>query len=124
MNPRRKTRLIARPVWSGPTENRNVARISCLRSNSINLGTPSRVPRNVSTSTLSARFMALFDDAIGAKQHGLRDRKSKRLRGLEIDHEFQLRELLDRKVAGLGTFENAIRVGSEAPERLRQIAAV
>src|SRR5690349_658942 len=58
MKPRRNTRLIARPVWSGPSENRNVAKTPCLRNSSTRFGTPSRVPRSVSTSTLSASLTA------------------------------------------------------------------
>src|SRR5215471_4778995 len=48
---------MARPVWSGPSEKRNVAPTSCLRKSVTRFGTPSRVPRSVSTSTLRARCM-------------------------------------------------------------------
>src|ERR1700730_17065491 len=54
MNPRRNARLTARPVWSGPRLNRKVAR-TLSRSNRLSRrGTPSRVPRSVSTSIFSA----------------------------------------------------------------------
>jgi len=37
----------------------------------------------------------LFDDMIRLQQYRLRDRQSKRLRGLQIDHQLKLRGLLD-----------------------------
>src|SRR5882757_6642076 len=52
--PGRKTRVMARPVWSGPSENRKVAGTSAAHSSASRLGTPSRVPRSVSTSILRA----------------------------------------------------------------------
>src|SRR5690349_6515035 len=57
MNPGRSARLIARPVWSGPRLKRNVAPAPWRCSISTRRGTPSRVPRKVSTSILSASFM-------------------------------------------------------------------
>src|SRR4051812_1370994 len=54
MKPGRIARLIARPVWSGPRLKRKVAPASLARSSSSSFGTPSRVPRKVSTSILSA----------------------------------------------------------------------
>src|SRR5215468_7302114 len=49
---------MARPVWSGPTLNRNVAPASWRRRISTSRGTPSRVPRSVSTSIFSASSMS------------------------------------------------------------------
>src|SRR5581483_7828037 len=60
MKPGRNTRLIARPVWSGPRLNRNVPSAPCLRRSAASTGTPSRVPRKVSTSILRARFTQLL----------------------------------------------------------------
>src|SRR5580692_1552729 len=48
-------RVIARPVWSGPRENRKDAGTPNSRQSATRFGTPSRVPRSVSTSILSAR---------------------------------------------------------------------
>src|SRR6516164_6824547 len=56
MNPGRSARLIARPVWSGPRLKRNVAPAPWRCRMSVRRGTPSRVPRSVSTSILSASF--------------------------------------------------------------------
>jgi hypothetical protein len=41
----------------------------------------------------------LLDDLIGPREHGWRNRRAQRLRGLEIDHELELRRLLDRKIS-------------------------
>jgi hypothetical protein len=38
---------------------------------------------------------ALLDDLVRPHQHRLRDRKAKRLRRLEIDHQLELGGLLD-----------------------------
>src|SRR5439155_19498763 len=54
--PGRKMRRMARPVRSFPREKRNVAPAPCLFKIASSRGTPSRVPRYVSTSTLSASF--------------------------------------------------------------------
>jgi hypothetical protein len=51
-----------------------------------------------------------FDDLIRAQQHRLRDREAERLRGLEVDHQLELRRLLDRKVGGLRAFEDLVDV--------------
>src|SRR5581483_10731654 len=48
-------RVIARPVWSGPSEKRKQAGASAFWQSASRFGTPSRVPRSVSTSILSAR---------------------------------------------------------------------
>ena len=39
---------------------------------------------------------ALFDDLIRPDKHRRRDRQAKGLRGLEVDHELELRDLLHR----------------------------
>src|ERR1700730_14382227 len=54
MNPRRNARLTARPVWSGPRLNRKVARTLSRSNRLTRRGTPSRVPRSVSTSIFRA----------------------------------------------------------------------
>src|SRR5437762_944411 len=51
-----------------------------------------------------------FDELIRPDQQGLRDRQSKRLGGLEVDHELELGRLLHRKVGGLGAFKDPVRV--------------
>src|ERR1700686_4907456 len=57
-------RLIARPVWSGPTLNRKVAPTWWRRNRSSRAGTPSRVPRSVSTAIFSARMLIAVANAV------------------------------------------------------------
>src|SRR3954467_14675224 len=64
MKPLRNTRRAARPVWSGRSEKRKVARAPWRFRISMSRGTPSRVPRNVSTSTLSPSFMPRSVDEV------------------------------------------------------------
>jgi hypothetical protein len=45
---------------------------------------------------------ALLDHLVRPPQHRGRDGEAERLRGLEVDDQFELRGLLDRKVGGLG----------------------
>ena len=69
----------ALPVLSGPSENKNVAGISCFFRSLQSAGTPSLVPRKVSTSTFIASFILLcklFDFVIFAEQ-------------MEIERKFQ-----------------------------------
>jgi hypothetical protein len=54
--PFRKTRLMALPLVSGPREKKNVALTLSFSKRSTRRGTPSSVPRYVSTSTLRASF--------------------------------------------------------------------
>jgi hypothetical protein len=56
------------------------------------------------------------DDSIGSGQDVRRDRQADLLRGLEIDHQFELGGLLDGKVGGLCAFENFIHVSRGAVE--------
>jgi len=44
----------------------------------------------------------LLDELVRAQQQGLRNRQADRLGGLEIEHQFELGGLLDRKVRWLG----------------------
>src|SRR6266849_1336887 len=50
----------------------------------------------------------LLDDLVRTLQQRLRDREAKGLRGLEVNHQFELRRLLDRQVAGLGALEDLV----------------
>src|SRR5215470_13148875 len=47
-----------------------------------------------------------FDDLVCPQQHRLRNLQAQSLRGFQIDHQFELRRLLDGQVGGLGTLEN------------------
>src|SRR5450432_997956 len=102
--PGRNTRLMALPVWSGPSENRNVAVTSCLRRISTRFGTPSRVPRRVSTSIFSARNMdTLFDQAPRLGDLTAISLENTRERVLHADHGLPV-----KIGAGVGDLRNAI----------------
>ena len=51
-----------------------------------------------------------LDHPIRPRQHLLRNREANLLRCLEIDDELKLRRLLDRKISGLGAFENFVNI--------------
>src|SRR5262249_1936781 len=65
----------------------------------------------------------LFDHLSGCDEHRRRDREAERLRGLEVDRQLGLRDLLDRQVGGLLTLDNpsgvdaslTVRLGNAAP---------
>ena len=50
----------------------------------------------------------LPDDLVGPQQQRVRDCQAQRLGGLEVDDELELGGLLDRKIGGLGTFEDPV----------------
>src|ERR1700730_11525531 len=56
----------------------------------------------------------LLDHLVGAQQKLLRDRKPDRLRGLEVDRQYELGRQLDRKVARLLGPQNAVDIGCRA----------
>ena len=69
----------------------------------------------------------LLDHLVGADEDRLRDREAEGVRGLEIDHEVDLRQLQNRQVRGLGALKNATDVGGgrpvglEAPDRVDEL---
>src|ERR1700682_317366 len=66
----------------------------------------------------------LLDDLIRAQQQRLRDRDPERLRGLEVDHQFELRGLLDGNVAGLGASQDLVDMCSGTAEHVRKTRSV
>ena len=54
------------------------------------------------------RTFAIFDHLIGAKQDGLGHFKAERLGGLAIEDELKFRCPLNRKIGGIGAFENPV----------------
>jgi hypothetical protein len=63
-----------------------------------------------------------FDHLVGEQQHGLRNVQPERLGGLEVDYEFELGRLLNRQIARVGTFQNAIDVPRCLAKLFRQIS--
>src|SRR5688572_10886197 len=51
-----------------------------------------------------------LDHLIGSQQHRLRDRHAERACDLLIDHELELRRLLNRQIGGLRAFQNTVHV--------------
>src|SRR5215468_4820530 len=66
----------------------------------------------------------LLDDLVRPRQHRRRDREAERLGGLEVDHQLELRRLLDRKVSGLGTLEDLVDVEGGALRQTAQIRSI
>src|SRR6516165_9405971 len=58
------------------------------------------------------------------RQHIGRDRQTDLLRGLEIDHQLELRRLLHRQIGGLSTFQNLVDIRSGATEQVVDVYAV
>src|SRR5262245_6177971 len=56
------------------------------------------------------RLARLLNDLVRPSQHGLRDRETERLGGLEVEHEVELGGLLDGQVTRRGALENALDV--------------
>src|SRR5215510_12527653 len=65
-----------------------------------------------------------LDYLIGAKQEGGRNGESEKFRRVAVDHELELRGLLDWKIAGFGAPENLVYVGGCAPVQFRDIRTV
>ena len=53
--------------------------------------------------TAEQTFSALFDHLVGGHKQGLWHNEAEYLRGLEIDHQFELGWLLDRQVRRAGS---------------------
>jgi hypothetical protein len=59
----------------------------------------------------------LLNHLIRSLQHADRNRQIYLFRRFEVDDKLKLRRLLDRQLAGLGTFENLVDVNSRAAKR-------
>src|SRR5262249_38365325 len=66
----------------------------------------------------------LLDDAIRPQEQWLRNDQAEGLRRLEVDAQLDLRRLLHRQVAGLGSLQDSIDVHRRPPEQLRIIRKV
>src|SRR4030095_8437243 len=66
----------------------------------------------------------LLNNLVCSQEQRLRNRQAQRLRSLEVDHQLELRWLLDGQVAGLGSFEDLVHVDGRAAEHLGNVCAV
>src|SRR5262249_21949041 len=66
----------------------------------------------------------LLDYLVGAAEDRRRNREAERARGLEVDHQLELRWLLDGKITGLGALENLVHVGRGAPKQIRNVRSI
>src|SRR5215510_2329195 len=70
------------------------------------------------------KWMQSFDDLVGAGEQRGWDGDAERLRGLEIDNQFNRGGPLNRHVGRLLALENAARVDTEQTELIRTTASV
>jgi len=69
---------------------------------------PSRVVRRLVGKDTAQQNPCLFDHLVGAREQRRWHFVTERLGGLEIDHQLELRRLLDRQFCRVGPFENFI----------------
>ena len=60
----------------------------------------------------------LLDDLIRPRQQRRWDREAEGLGGLEVDHQLELRGLLNREIRRLGTLQDLVDVGRSASEEI------
>src|SRR5262245_18039658 len=63
-------------------------------------------------------------DLVRPLEQPLRNRQAQSLRGLEIDHQLELRWLLDGQVGGLGPFEDLVHVGGCTAVEVRKVRSI
>src|SRR5262245_26120128 len=68
--------------------------------------------------------LSLLDDPIRLREHLRRNRQADLLGRLEIDDQLELRRLLDRNIARLGTFQNLVHIRGSAPAQVGNVHAV
>jgi len=66
----------------------------------------------------------LFDHLVSLSVQRGRYGEPERLCGLEIDDQFELGRLLDRKIGRLGTFQDAIDIRCGSSEEIERVNAV
>src|SRR5205809_704757 len=64
------------------------------------------------------RHCGLLDHLVRPQQHRLWDGQPENLRSSEVDHQLELRRLLDGEVGRLGALEDLVYVGGRAPEHV------
>src|SRR5271165_332875 len=64
--------------------------------------------RSIRCSSVNLMGSASLDDLVGERKDRARDREAERLRGLEVDRQFESRRLLDRQIGGFRALEDLI----------------
>src|SRR4051794_1961687 len=67
---------------------------------------------------------ALFDHLVGSNHQRRRNIEAKRLGGPQVDHQLELRGLLDRKVGWLRTLEDTLNVGGSPTIQVDVVRAI
>jgi hypothetical protein len=80
--------------------------------------------KEANTLSTSLQRGASFDHLVGAGEKHWRHGKAECTRGLRVDDELELGRLLDRKIGGLLTLEDAIDVAGRAPVLVNFIRSV
>ena len=63
-----------------------------------------------------------FDDSIRPRKHAGWDRQTNLFGRFEIDHQLELRRLLDRQIGSLSALQDFIHVRGDAPVDVRPFA--
>src|SRR5262245_28789795 len=71
-----------------------------------------------------ADIVPSVDQLVGTGKQGRRDLEAERLGRLQIDHQFELRGLLDRKVGRLCTLEDSLSIRSSPTIQINVIRAI
>jgi hypothetical protein len=67
--------------------------------------------------------MSLFDHLVGERKHLVRNRESKSLGGLTIDHKLEFGRLQHGQIGGLFAPENATNITADLAVRIRKTAS-
>src|SRR5262245_22540260 len=79
---------------------------------------------DICTAAKTKRMGWLFDHLVGKCEQRVRYVEPHRLCGFQIEHEQEVRWLLDRQVGGFSAFEDAIDQGGRTLENLAPVRSI